>query len=98
MIPDDVDRYIARRFRPAEQADARALLQSATIHDGTTPSARLLRCAAVASGGALERLRYEVSLLRIDYRDVIMDGEYRPAGGLDVVRVRNLEHPIPDDV
>ena len=98
VIPDDVKRYIARRFAPRHHAAALALLSEAVIHDGSPAGPRLLRCAAVSSGGSIERLRAEVHLLKIDYRDVIMGGEYQPAGGLEVVHVRDLNQPIPDDL
>ena len=96
MIPVDVETYIARRFEAAEQAEALALLKSAVIHDGSTPGARLLRCAAVASGGSIERLRMEVETLKHDYRDVIVEGEYVPQGQ-KLVKVFDLTAPIPDE-
>jgi len=96
VIPVDVEKYIVRRFAAAERADALALLASATLHDGSEPEARLLRCAAVASVGSMERLRMEVETLRRDYRDVIVEGEYIPRGR-ELVKVRDLSEPIPDD-
>jgi hypothetical protein len=97
MIPLDVEKYIARRFEASDQVEALALLKSAVIHDGSPPGARLLRCAAVASGGSIERLRMEVETLKHDYRDVIVEAEYVPQGQ-KLVKVRNLTDPIPDDV
>ncbi len=96
MIPDDVAKFIARKFRPSDQGEAVALLQRATIHDGSAPVPRLLRCAAVASGGSIDRLRMEIETLKRDYRDVIVEGEYLPKGH-ELVKVRNLNEPIPDD-
>ena len=96
MIPDDVEKFIARKFAPADRDEALALLTAARLHDGTAPGARLLRCAAVAGGGSMERLRMEVESLKRDYRDVIVEGEYVP-NGRDLVRVRNLNEPIPDE-
>jgi hypothetical protein len=95
-IPPDVERYVARRFDAADRSEALALLAAAVMHDGSTPEARLLRCAAVASGGSMERLRMEIETLRHDYRDVIVEGEYIPRGRA-LVKVRNLREPIPDD-
>jgi hypothetical protein len=46
--------------------------------------------------GDLERLRRQLEHLKIDYRDVIVAGEYVPTAG-DLVRVRNLNEPIGDD-
>jgi len=96
VIPDDVAKLIVRKFRPSDQGEAVALLQRATIHDGSAPVPRLLRCAAVASGGSIDRLRMEIETLKRDYRDVIVEGEYLPKGH-ELVKVRNLNEPIPDD-
>jgi hypothetical protein len=54
MIPADVESYVARRFEAADRPEALALLEAAIIHDGSRPGPRLLRCAAVASGGSIE--------------------------------------------
>jgi hypothetical protein len=96
MIPTDVQKFIARRFEASEQAEALALLEAATIHDGSKAEPRLLRCAAVASGGSIERLRVEIETLKRDYRDVIVEGEYIPGDG-QLVKIRNLDDPIPDE-
>jgi len=96
VIPDDVAKFIARRFKPSDQLEAMSLLQAATIHDGSSPGSRLLRCAVVASGGSMAWLRVEIDSLRQDYRDVIVEGEYVPRGR-DLVKVRNFNEPIPDD-
>jgi hypothetical protein len=96
VISDDVVRFIVRRFAAADQSEAFALLRQATLHDGSMPGLRLLRCASVASNGSIERLRMEVETLKHDYRDVIVEGEYVPVG-TQLVRVRDLNQPIPDD-
>lgn len=96
MIPADVAAYVARRFAEADRREALALLESAVMHDGSAPEPRLIRCAAVASGGSLDRLRMEVETLKHDYRDVIVEGEYVP-DGRKLVRIRDLHDPIPDD-
>ena len=96
MLPDDVAAYVARRFVAAEQEEALGLLRASVMHDGKFPEARLLRCAAVASGGSLDRLRMEIETLKHDYRDVIVEGEYVPRGR-ELIRVRNLNLPIPED-
>jgi hypothetical protein len=96
MIPADVEKFIIRKFEPSHRAEALALLETATLHDGSAPGPRLLRCAAVASGGSIERLRMEVETLKHDYRDVIVEGEYVPKGR-ELSKVRDLNEPIPDD-
>jgi len=97
MLPEDLERYLARKFSGADLAEARRLLETAVIHDGSPAEPRLRRCAAVASRGAIDRLRAEVALLKVDYRDVIVAGEYEPTG-LKLINVRNLSDPIPDDL
>ena len=96
MLPPDVEKFVFRKFDPSERDRVLKLLAAATIHDGTTPKPRLLRCAVVASGGSMERLVMELETLRHDFRDVIVEGEYVPQGRR-LVRVRNLSDPIPDD-
>lgn len=96
VLPPDVERFIARRFMESERETAAALCRSATIHDGSSAGPRLIRCALVASRGALDRLRIEVEHLRIDYRDVIMAGEYITKDGVPA-RVRDLNEPIGDE-
>jgi hypothetical protein len=49
---------------------------------------------ALGSQGDPERLRYLVGLLQIDYRDVIVFGEYE-VRGKQLVRVHDLNQPIP---
>ncbi len=95
-LPADVEKYIARKFAASDQEMALYLLRNAVLHDGTTPGPRLLRCAAVASGGSLDRLKMESETLRHDYRDVIVEGEYIPAGK-QLIKARDLNLPIPDE-
>lgn len=96
MIPPDLDRFIERAFAAPDHAEARNRLDSAIIHDGSPAGPRLLRCAAVASQGSIERLQVELAMLKIDYRDVIVEGEYESREGR-LVRVRDLNQPIPDE-
>ena len=95
-VPPDVELFVGRKFPAPDQETARRLLQDATIHDGSPARPRLLRCAVIASGGSLEKLRAEIDMLTIDYRDVIVAGEYVPKGA-GLVRVRNLNEPIDDE-
>jgi len=97
-LPSDVERYVERTFAAAEKPVVLALLANAVIHDGTPAEPRLIRCAVVSSRGSVERLRAQVDRLTVDFRDVIVEGEYLPGGtGFDLVRVRNLSEPIGDD-
>lgn len=92
-LPPDVVTYIRARF-PTDELDAvTATLMAACIHTGEFPGERLLRCAVIASEGNLLRLQYYVGLMAIDWRDVIVAGEYavREHG---IAHVRNLCEPI----
>jgi len=96
VIPDDVIAFIARKFNAADRDSEASILSAAKIHDGSAASPRLIRCAAVASRGSLDQLRAEVGKLMVDWRDVIVAGEYDLLEG-SLTRVRDLSDPIADD-
>jgi hypothetical protein len=96
MLTPDIERFIARKFNASDRDAALALCRSATIHDGSTAGPRLIRCALVACDGSLESLRGELEHLTVDYRDVIVAGEYVAKDG-ELVRVRDLNEPIEDE-
>ena len=97
VLPDDVIRYLDRKFSGEERLTAQQALEAAVMHDGKEPEVRLIRCAAVASMGRLDRLKMEVASLKQDYRDVIVEGEYDVVEG-KLVHARNLNQPIDDAV
>ena len=86
---DDILRRAHESFSGSDRDKAVDLLLGARIHDGSLAEPRLQRCALVASKGSLETLQYYVKLLAVDFRDVIVAGEYEPVGG-ELVRVRDL--------
>ncbi len=92
-LPEDLLDWIWSNFDESERQVAVSLLESAAIHDGTPAEARLLRCAALASRGDIEKLRRNVERLGIDYRDVIMAGEYE-LENKTLKQVRYLNLPI----
>jgi len=94
-IPDDVVKWIGAHFPQSECRAALEALAAAVDHAGQSPAPRLVRCAAMASRGRLDQLLEYVRLLRIDYRDVIVAGEYEIRGE-ELVRVRDLNQPIAD--
>lgn len=95
LLPD-IERYIERKFAASERQAVLDLIGNAVLHDGRPPGPRLIRCALLASAGDLAALRRELEQLEIDYRDVILAGEYvRKAG--DFVRIRDLNEPLADD-
>ena len=92
-LPEDVQALLERTFSPEELGEALLVLGRARIEDGTVPTPQLLRCAAFASSGSLERLKHLASLLARDWRDVIMAGEYELRDKA-AVRVRDLDQPL----
>lgn len=93
-LPRDVVQWIEANFPAAGQAEAQARLAGAVDHLGRTPEPRLIRCAVVASRGDLRRLAYYIELLRVDFRDVVVAGEYDVVDG-KLVHVRLLDEPMP---
>ena len=93
MIPQDARDFITRNFALADQDHAVWVLSGARIETGDAASPRLMRCALVASGGSLERLRAQVAQMKVDWRDVIIAGEYVSEGN-DLKQVRDLSAPF----
>ena len=95
-LPEDVVRYVERSFSQVDRAEALEVLRSAVIQDGTPAVARLVRCAVLSAHRDVGRLRKQVAHLKVDWRDIIVEGEY-------VVREKKLVHaldlnlPIPED-
>jgi hypothetical protein len=92
-LPADIVRFVARTFRSDDHEQAIQLLRHATIDDDSKAEDRLVRCAAVAAAGSLHQLSYFVDLLRIDFRDVIIAGEYELRNG-SLARIRDLSQPL----
>ena len=92
-IPEDVVAWLQDRFAAADADDALRLLESAVDHEGAPVSQRLMRCAAVGSRGDLQRLKALVNDLRVDWRDVIVAGEYESRDGA-LIRLHDFNNPI----
>jgi len=88
-LPDDIVKWVHQSFSGADRETATALLLDARIGDGSPAEPRLLRCALVAAKDSLDKLGYYLKLLAVDFRDVVVAGEYESVGG-KLVRVRNL--------
>jgi hypothetical protein len=86
---DDIAVQVQHSFSGSDRDTATTLLLNAQIEDGSVAGPRLQRCALVASRGSLERLRHYVKLLEVDFRDVIVAGEYESVAG-ELVQVRDL--------
>jgi hypothetical protein len=93
-LPNDLVRYVNATFETSDRQEALLLLEHATIHNDTEASPRLKRCAAVGAGGTLKGLHEMIELLEIDWRDVIMCGEYTHLGNDEHKKVRDLSKPI----
>lgn len=94
-LPEDVVRYVSKHFHECEREIALHRLQNALIHDGQQAGPRLLRCVVIASNGKLERLNRHISQLSVDWRDVIMAGEYTFENN-KWVQLRDLSKPIEE--
>ena len=92
-LTNDMSHYIEHTFRAKDRAEAVRLVSNATIEDGFPASDRLKRCALVGPDGSLSQLQRLTDLLRIDWRDVIMAGEYE-YHRTGPVRLRDLTKPI----
>jgi hypothetical protein len=95
-LPEDVVRYIERSFAEVDREEALAALRGAAIHDTTQCQARLARCAVLSAKRDLGRLRKQLAHLNVDWRDVIVEGEYA-IRDRKLVRVLDLNGPIPAD-
>ena len=95
-LPDDLRIWLERHFDKNSAGSAAALLDSAVDHLNQPAGPRLQRCAAFASGGNIGRLQQLVDLMRIDYRDVIVAGEYDTSTD-DWRQVRDFNKPMLDD-
>ncbi len=94
--PADILGFINKNFEPDQVTDVLSLLARAVLHDGKAPGHRVLRCALFAGRSDMEKLAYQINLISIDYRDVIVAGEYELREG-DLVRVRDLSIHFPLD-
>jgi len=95
QLPDDLVRWVSAHFSAADCDAALACLKLAVIHTGEPASPRFLRCAALSSGGQLWRLQQQIAQLRIDWREVIVAGEYS-VKNKKLFRARDLDQPIAD--
>lgn len=92
-LPSDVIDFVQARFPAKERAEARALLSRVQAEGFSQNPARLLRCIVVASHGSLISLKHYITLLTVDWRDVIVAGEYE-LRGRELVQVRDLNQPL----
>ncbi len=95
-IPADVVGYIERSYSAIDRDDALALLRAAVLPDVRESAARLLRCAVISARRDVGRLRKQLAHLAVDYRDVVVEGEYVVRDG-KLVRARDLNQPIAHD-
>jgi hypothetical protein len=94
-LPADLQHWIEAHCASAQRDAVRACLELAVTADGEAAAPRLLRCAAVASGGELTRLEALVALLRRDWREVVAAGEFTIRKGR-LVKMRDLSLPLPE--
>lgn len=95
-LPSDIVAYIESAFPPPARAEVCSLVTTATLHDGSPADNRCQRAALVAAHGSVEKLKHFMALLKIDYRDVLVAGEYENENQ-ELHRVRNLNEPFTTD-
>ena len=89
IIPKDILIYIDQHFPAVQREEVIELLQLAVLHDYSAPDPRIIRYAVYAGAGDYEKLLYYIDLIAIDYREVIVAGEYEQQEG-ELVKVRDL--------
>lgn len=94
-FPADIERYVLDIFGQDQFETVLDLLRNAKLHDGQPAGDRLIRCAVVASGDSISMLEHMVELMAIDFRDVIVAGEYETEDG-ELVQARDLTAPFFD--
>ena len=94
-FPADIERYVFDIFGQDQFGAVVEVLKQARLHDGEPANDRLIRCAVVASGDSISMLKHMVDLIAIDFRDVIVAGEYESQEG-KLVQVRDLTAPFFD--
>lgn len=92
-LPADIAEYIARNFPKNASFQATRILQNAVLHNGKRPGSRVLRCALASCDNTVESLERQVSGIAIDFRDVIVAGEYISESG-ELIRARDLSQPF----
>lgn len=95
-LAPDVIAYIDRESPAKSRAEISSLVSAATLHDDSLADARCQRAALVASHGSIEKLKYYLALLKVDYRDVLVAGEYEDVNQ-ELQGVRNLNEPFTSD-
>jgi hypothetical protein len=90
-LPPDIVIRVEKDFGDRRAEARRLLLEHLAIHDPRTGHPRILRCIVFAAAGSIEKLKSMIELARIDWRDVIVAGEYE-----DWKPVRDLNRPFED--
>lgn len=87
-LPDDILAKIAKDYPDTD--DQRCVLDK-LINLNVNETNRVIRCVLQSAAGNFEMFQKMADLARVDYRDVIMCGEY---GYPPRSRLRNLDEPF----
>jgi hypothetical protein len=93
MLLPDITSYIDANYFPEQREEVLSLVASAVLHDGSAASPRCQRAALIGADGSLTMLRQLIEHLRVDYRDVILAGEYEQTAS-GPKRIRDLNQPL----
>lgn len=73
---EDIERLVARDFRPEDVAAARAVLAQYGMKDWHREHMRVRAAALKMAAGSVERLQQAITQADRDYRDVLAYAEY----------------------
>jgi hypothetical protein len=94
QVPDDVIRWIRSYFDEARQEEAISVLRGAVDESGKCIGVRIVRSAVFAASGDLNSLKRMVYEIKMDWRDVIVAGEYEQGPEWFPTRVRDFDYPM----
>lgn len=92
-LPADIVEFVTRNFSEEVSSQAISILEGAMLPGGRKPDSRMLRCALASCDDTVEGLERQIAGLAIDFRDVIVTGEYTSKNG-DLVRTQDLSQPF----
>jgi hypothetical protein len=96
MLPDDIDKYLQKKFPPELHEKVRELLLHSRMLDNKEISPRFLRCVLFNCKNDIASLKEQIKELSYDYRDVILAAEYIREQG-EWLQVRDFSKPFMFD-
>ena len=76
VTTEDIERIVKRDFADADEQAVFALLDTYGSEDWHRETTRVRLASLKLAGGSIERLKAEIEVARMDYRDVLASAEY----------------------